>query len=51
MDVLCQAHRTCHCGAHMGNSDHCPCCLCEEFEGTCTLRCPNVQALDHFDHH
>jgi hypothetical protein len=25
----------CHCGAHRRGSDHCPECMCEEWEGTC----------------
>jgi hypothetical protein len=25
----------CHCGSERGNSDHCPECGCEEFEGYC----------------
>ena len=26
---------TCHCGSPMRGSDHCPACLCEQFECTC----------------
>lgn len=27
---------TCHCGAEYGGSDHCPVCMCEQYETTCT---------------
>lgn len=42
----------CHCGALMGRSDHCPCCGCEEYEGTCDHECPDPQAEEiyHADH-
>lgn len=37
---------TCHCGAEMPDSDHCPCCGCEQFERTCEHQCTCTDADD-----
>jgi hypothetical protein len=39
------SHR-CHCGAEFGDSDHCPVCFCEEYEGTCDHRVDDQEVRD-----